>query len=325
MVASLIRNHFTFYTSYMGMNLTNVLGFVLMMLMVLQIGSGILLSSYYSAYYTIAFDSIEYIMVEVGIGMMIRFIHGFGSSLIMFFLMLHLIRGYWLRLKSIDSLNLVWFSGLFTLIIVMLESFIGYLLIWGKMSYWGVTVMINIVSGVVTSIFELFTSLLSLLSVFGLYFNVDSWLLFSSNFVASLTGFIWCSVYSITLRLFVVHFALGFVIIGLIIAHIFILHSFSGSNPLLNSNSISFPFFPIIVYKDFFIFSLCFALMSFVLFIDYEVIFGNPDNLVKATSLSTPQHILPEWYFLIYYCWLRCFSSKVIGVLMVISWFILVI
>jgi len=78
----------------MGMNVTNVMGFILMMLMVMQIGSGILLSSYYSAYYSIAFDSVEYIMVEVGLGMMIRYIHGFGSSLIMFFLMLHFIRGY---------------------------------------------------------------------------------------------------------------------------------------------------------------------------------------------------------------------------------------
>lgn len=77
-------------------------------------------------------------------------------------------------------------------------------------------------------------------------------------------------------------------------AHLLILHSFSGSNTLFNSNSISFPFFPIIVFKDFFVLVIGCAFLSSVLFIDYEVIFGNSENLIKATSLSTPQHILPE-------------------------------
>lgn len=279
------------------------------------------MSSYYSAYYTIAFDSIVYIMVEVGKGWLIRYLHVSGSLFIMLLLMLHWIRGYWLRLKNIDTINYSWYSGWLVMIVVMIEAFLGYILIWGKMSYWGVTVLINIVTGLIAEIMG-FIGYLTSANTSSTTFNFD---VFSSSLISSVNGFIWCSIYSITIRVFVLHFMLGFIIIGLIFLHLFLLHSFSGSNTLFNSNSIAFPFFPIIVYKDCFVFSLFTIILSSFLFFDFEEIAGNSENVIKASSISTPQHILPEWYFLIYYCCLRCFSSKVIGVFMVLYWFILLI
>jgi len=342
------RNHVTVYVSYMSMNWTNVFGFLLVVLMAIQVLSGILLSCYYCSYFSIAFDSVWYIMFEVGYGFIIRLVHILGSMGIMSCIMIHWLRGYWLRLKSFVRFNFSWYSGFLLLFIVFLESFLGYLLVWGKMSYWGVTVMINIVSGMISSVLQFlgFFLLVGYCSVRSLLATVDNSgsslssynTLFESSFetvnsevnklVDSVLGFVWCSIFCITSRLFVLHFLLGLIIIGLILVHLIGLHSFSGSSTLFNSSSVCIPFFPIIVLKDMFVLApLLIIASSFILLLSlewFESFLANVDNQVKADSVSTPSHILPEWYFLLYYCCLRCFSSKVIGVFMVVFFFALI-
>jgi len=215
----------------------------------------------------------------------------------MLFILIHWIRGAWIRLKVIDSFifcswSLIWVSGWVILSCSMIEGFLGYILNWGQMSYWGITVMIN---------------LLSILPLFGLM-------------IAEL---IWCSCNVIINRIFVLHFSLGFLIGCFIFVHLFVLHSFSSSNPLLNScSSLMIPFFPLFM-NDCFV-SLIGVSLFFSFFLFWEPdLFGNCDNLIFANPLSTPHHILPEWYFLIFYSCLRAFPNKTMGVIMVLMLFIL--
>ena len=164
----LLNNHFTFYISYLGMNYSNVIGFLLFLVFILQFISGLLLSCYYSPFSFSAFDSVYYIMIDVNVGWLIRWLHCLGASLFMLFILIHWIRGAWIRLKVIDSfitigisgyncvcscrfvmnspLFLIWVSGWVILSCSMIEGFLGYILNWGQMSYWGITVMINLLS-----------------------------------------------------------------------------------------------------------------------------------------------------------------------------------
>lgn len=291
----LLNNHFTFYISYLGMNYSNVIGYLLIQVFILQFISGILLSCYYSPFYTIAFDSVFYIMIDVKYGWLIRWYHVLGASLFMLFITGHWIRGSWLRLKVIDSFYslLIWFSGMLLWICSMIEGFLGYILNWGQMSYWGINVMINI------------------LSTFCMFDIV------SISLVIALL--IWCSCNVIINRIFVVHFSLGLLIGNVLFLHVFLLHSFSSCNALFNScSSLIIPFFPLF-YNDVFV-TLIWCCFSFCYFLFSEPdLFGNSDNLIFANAVSTPNHILPEWYFLIYYSCLRAFSNKNIGILIVLA------
>ena len=118
------------------------------MVFIFQFISGLLLSCYFGSYYLISFDSIYYIIIDINYGYLIRYYHIIGSSLFMLFIIIHFIRGYWLRLFIIDfNYNyLIWISGILLLIIIIIEGFLGYILCWGQMSYWGINVIINIIS-----------------------------------------------------------------------------------------------------------------------------------------------------------------------------------
>ena len=210
------------------------------------------------------------------------------------FIICHWIRGSWLRLKIIDSFFsiLIYFSGMLLWIFCMIEGFLGYILNWGQMSYWGINVIINILS--------------------------TFWIFDQTSISLIITFWIWCSCQVIINRIFVVHFSLGFLIFVLLFIHIWILHSFSSCNALFNScSSLIIPFFPLF-YNDLFI-TLIWSCFSFCYFLFYDLdLFGNSDNLIFANSISTPNHILPEWYFLIFYSCLRAFYNKNIGILIVL-------
>ena len=131
------------------MNYNNVIGFLLFIIYIIQFLSGLLLSCYYSDYYNIAFESMIYIMTDVNIGWFIRFLHVIGVSLFILFIFIHLIRGIWIKFKIIylDSvINIIWLTGLLLLILSLIEGFLGYILLWGQMSYWGITVILNVLS-----------------------------------------------------------------------------------------------------------------------------------------------------------------------------------
>jgi quinol-cytochrome oxidoreductase complex cytochrome b subunit len=164
----------------------------------------------------------------------------------MLFILIHWIRGAWIRLIFLNEgmLSLIWVSGWLILSCSMIEGFLGYILNWGQMSYWGITVMIN---------------LLSILPLFGLI----------------LAELIWCSCNVIITRIFVLHFSLGFLIGSFIFVHLFVLHCFSSSNPLLNScSSLMIPFFPLFM-NDCFV-----TLIALSLFLSFSCCF-------RMTSMST--------------------------------------
>jgi ubiquinol-cytochrome c reductase cytochrome b subunit len=293
----LFSNHISYYISYLGMNYNNVIGFLLFIIFIIQFVSGILLSCYYSDYYNICFDSVIYITIDVNIGWFIRFLHVIGVSLFILFIFIHLIRGIWIKFKIIylDSIiNIIWVTGLLLLSLSLIEGFLGYILLWGQMSYWGITVILNV---------------LSIIPYFG----------------PLIISLIWCSSQIIVYRVFIFHFFIGILIGLLILLHILIIHSFTNSNPFISSNSsIIIPFYPLI-YKDLFVlFSILLYILSFILYWEPDIL-GNSDNLILANPLSTPHNILPEWYYLCFHCCLRVFPDKTIGFIIVLLFFISVL
>ncbi len=183
--------------------------------------------------------------------------------------------------------------GWIIFVISVIESFLGYILVWGNMSYWGASVIINI---------------LAIVPFIG---NV-------------LVNFIWCSSTVVLNFAITIHFLVGLIIIVLIILHILYLHNVSSSSPFINSSSsLTIPFFPIF-FKDLFAIILLFLFCSYnFLIFEVESIYGNVQNLIPASPTATPIHILPEWYFLLFYSILRSFPNKVGGALIVLTFFIM--
>jgi len=267
----------------------NTIGFMLFIVFLLQLLSGILLSTYYIDYCTIAFDSIIYITININIGWFIRILHVISASLFMLFLLLHFLRALYFKLFMVFYLFfsfILFFSGFLLFILSNIEGFLGYILVWGQMSYWGITVMINIIA---------------VLPYCGIV----------------LSQLIWNNSWVILNRIFIYHFLIGILISLFIILHIIFLHNFSSSNPLINNNSIIISFYPII-FKDIWISFMIISLMiTIYLYIEPDSL-GNSDNQIKSNSLVTPINILPEWYYLIYYSCLRSFSNKIVGVIIVL-------
>ena len=270
------------------MNYSNVIGFILIILFVFQVLSGLFPTIYYDCFYTIAFDSVIYIMHDINIGWFIRLYHCLGATLFNFFLLIHWIRGAWIGFRIIETkIHSIWVSGWLILISTLINSFLGYILNWGQMSFWGITVMINI---------------LSILPFFGII----------------ISELIWCTFHVIINRIYVAHFIIGFIIILIILLHIFFLHTFSSSIPLLNiASSIFLSLLPIF-WKDVFSSLILLSLLvSTFFFFELEII-GNVDNQDNANPLNTPLNILPEWYFLLFYGLLRSIPNKLIGVFIII-------
>ena len=292
-IKQLSNNHFSYYLSYLGMNYSNVIGFLLLILYLLQVLSGIFLTFYYDAFYLIAFDSIYYINLEVNVGWLITIFHSLGASLFFLFIYLHLLRGVWIRVKF-NIPTLLWITGLPIFLLSVIEGFLGYCLNWGQMSYWGITVIINIIR---------------IIPLIGGYF----------------CDLIWGSSSIITNRIYSFHYVVGLVIALFIVIHLLILHSFSSSNPFNNNlSSFNLSLFPIFI-KDYtsLIFIAC--LIGILLnLIEIESLLGNTDNLIPANPLSTPINIIPEWYFLLYYGLLRSVPSKVVGLLLVVCYLLFV-
>jgi len=282
--------HPIYHVSYFGFNYNNVVGFITLIIFVVQFLTGLLLSSYYCDYYVISFDPIVYIIDDVNVGWFIRFLHVIGVSLFILSILIHLIRGIWIKFKIIyldSTINIIWISGLLLSSLPSIEGFLGYILIWGQMSYWGITVILNV---------------MSIIPLFGVL----------------IIELLWCSSIAIVYRVFISHFLIGVIIGSLILFHIFILHSFTNSNPIISSNSpIIIPSYPSI-YKDIFIIlSFLLYIFSFILYWEPEIL-GNKDNLILANPLLTPKNILPEWYYLCFYRRSRCFPNKLFGVIIVI-------
>nr|WQF70884.1 cytochrome b [Nannospalax insularis] len=262
-------------------------GSLLGVCLVLQIITGLFLAMHYTSDTLTAFSSVTHICRDVNYGWMIRYLHANGASMFFICLFLHVGRGIYYGSYHFKE---TWNMGIILLFTVMATAFMGYVLPWGQMSFWGATVI---------------TNLLSAIPYVGTTLVEWIWGGFSVN-KATLT------------RFFAFHFILPFIITALVLVHLLFLHETGSNNPSgLNSNADKIPFHPYFTIKDILgILMLIIALMFLVLF--YPDLLGDPDNYTPANPLNTPPHIKPEWYFLFAYAILRSIPNKLGGVLALI-------
>ena len=269
-------------------NFGSLAGFFLLV----QIITGVILSMHYTAHVDYAFDSIEHIMRNVNHGWLIRYIHMNGASFFFIVVYIHIFRGlYYGSYKA--PRELLWWLGILILLLMMATAFMGYVLPWGQMSFWGATVI---------------TNLFSAIPLIG--DNITQWLW---------GGY---SVDNPTLsRFYTLHFLLPFLIVGVVVLHIVALHTHGSNNPLgidRKGPQDSIPFHPFYTIKD--LFGLSFALTIFFAVVFFAPDFlGHPDNYIPADPLKTPAHIVPEWYFLPFYAILRAIPDKLGGVIAMFS------
>lgn len=283
---AIINNHIIDYPSPINLSYAWSFGALAGICLVIQIVTGIFLSMHYTPHIDYAFSSIEHIMREVNSGWLIRYMHANGASMFFIVVYCHIFRGLFYGSYMTPREHL-WCSGVVIFLLMMATAFMGYVLPWGQMSFWGATVI---------------TNLFSTIPFVG--DEVVMWLW---------GGF---SISNATLnRFFSLHFVLPFVIAGLVIIHIALLHRDGSNNPLgIESNSDKIPFYPYYYVKDLFSFMVFVVFFSFILFF-YPNALGHPDNYIPADPMSTPAHIVPEWYFLPFYAILRSIPNKLGGVL----------
>ncbi|MXP27160.1 cytochrome b [Altererythrobacter indicus] len=275
--------------------------------LLLQIVTGVILAMHYAPNSLVAFGSTEHIMRDVNWGWMLRYGHANGASFFFVVVYLHIFRGFFYGSYKAPR-EMIWLLGVVIFLLMMATAFMGYVLPWGQMSYWGAKVI---------------TGLFSAIPLVGEPLQV--WLLGGyAPDNAALN------------RFFSLHFLLPFVIAGVVILHIWALHIPGSTNPTgveVKSESDTVPFHPYYTAKDGFglgVFLICYC--AFVFFLPNYL--GHPDNYIEANALSTPAHIVPEWYFWPFYAILRAFTAdiffipaKLMGVLAMFSailvWFFL--
>jgi len=257
-----------------------------LMLMV-QIVTGIILAMHYTPNVDMAFASVEHIMRDVNYGWLLRYIHANGASMFFIVVYIHIFRGlYYGSYKS--PRELLWMLGVVILLLMMATAFMGYVLPWGQMSFWGATV----ITGLFSAIPYVGDTIQQLL----------------------LGGF---SVDNPTLnRFFSLHYLLPFVILGVVFLHVWTLQLTGSNNPLgiePNGEQDLLPFHPYYTTKD--LFGVAVFIAFFAAFVFYAPnMLGHPDNYIPADPVVTPAHIVPEWYFLPFYAILRAFTQPFLGI-----------
>ena len=265
-------------------------GIVLTFCLALQIVTGIVLAMHYTPNVDMAFASVEHIMRDVNGGVMLRYLHANGASLFFFAVYCHIFRGlYYGSYKA--PREVTWVIGMIIYFLMIATAFMGYVLPWGQMSFWGATV--------ITGLFG---------AIPGVGTALQEWLL---------GGF---AVGNATLnRFFSLHYLLPFVIAGLVGVHIWAFHTTGNNNPTgvevrrtskAEVEADTVPFWPYYVVKD--LFALAVIMMIFFAIVGFMPNYlGDPDNYIQANPLATPAHIVPEWYLLPFYAILRTFDNSV--------------
>nr|QGR23966.1 cytochrome b [Drosophila antonietae] len=259
-------------------------GSLLGLCLIIQILTGLFLAMHYTADINMAFNSVNHICRDVNYGWLLRTMHANGASFFFICIYLHVGRGIYYGSYLFTP---TWLIGVIILFLVMGTAFMGYVLPWGQMSFWGATVITNLLSAVP-------------------YLGID------------LVQWIWggFAVDNATLtRFFTFHFILPFIVLAMTMIHLLFLHQTGSNNPIgLNSNVDKIPFHPYFTYKDIVGFIIMiFALISLILI--NPNLLGDPDNFIPANPLVTPAHIQPEWYFLFAYAILRSIPNKLGGVI----------
>jgi ubiquinol-cytochrome c reductase cytochrome b subunit len=288
-VFSMMVNEYGVFPTPRNFNYLYSFGGIAMVMLITMILSGIFLAMNYNPSTTGAFESVERIMRDVNFGWLLRYIHANGASFFFIAVYIHIFRGvYYGSYKR--PRELLWILGVAIFLAMMATAFMGYVLPWGQMSFWGATVI---------------TNLFGALPVVGKFIVTWLW-----------GGF---SVDNPTLnRFFALHFLLPFVIVALVFLHVWALHIVGSNNPLgiePVSDKDTLPFHPYYTMKDGF--GIAVFLLIFAAFVFYAPNYmGHPDNYVPANPLVTPPHIVPEWYFLPFYAILRAVPDKLLGVLL---------
>nr|QTT60878.1 cytochrome b [Potthastia sp. XL1561] len=259
-------------------------GSLLGLCLIIQIATGLFLAMHYTADIETAFNSVNHICRDVNYGWLLRTLHANGASFFFICIYLHIGRGIYYGSYFYIS---TWSMGVIILFLVMGTAFMGYVLPWGQMSFWGATVITNLLSAIP-------------------YLGVD------------LVQWLWggFAVDNATLtRFFTFHFLFPFIVAAMTMIHLLFLHQTGSNNPLgINSNIDKIPFHPYFSFKDIFGFIVMIMfLLLLTLISPYGL--GDPDNFIPANPLVTPPHIQPEWYFLFAYAILRSIPNKLGGVI----------
>ncbi|WP_226632225.1 cytochrome b [Novosphingobium profundi] len=282
-------------------------GFLAGLCLVLQIVTGIVMAMHYAANTEVAFDTIEHTVRDVNWGWLMRYAHANGASAFFVVIYVHIFRGFYFGSYKAPR-EMVWLLGVVIFLLMMATAFMGYVLPWGQMSFWGAKVI---------------TGLFSAIPLVGE--PLQQWLLggFAPDNAA-------------LNRFFSLHYLLPFVIVGVVILHIWALHIPGSSNPTgveVKSESDTVPFYPYYVAKDGWAIGV-FAILYCAMVFFAPNYLGHPDNYIPANPMSTPAHIVPEWYFWPFYAILRAFTqdfffipAKLMGVLAmfgaILVWFFL--
>lgn len=271
-------------------------GIVLAFCLALQIATGVVLAMHYTPHVDLAFASVEHIMRDVNGGHMLRYLHANGASLFFLAVYLHIFRGlYYGSYKA--PREITWIIGMIIYLLMMATGFMGYVLPWGQMSFWGATVITGLFGAIPFVGESIQTLLLGGPAVDNATLN----------------------------RFFSLHYLLPFVIAGLVIVHIWAFHHTGNNNPTgvdvrktskAEAEKDTLPFWPYFVMKD--LFALGVVLVVFFAIVGFMPNYlGHPDNYIEANPLATPAHIVPEWYFLPFYAILRAFTADVWVVMLV--------
>ena len=291
--------HLREYPTPKNLNYWWTFGGILTFCLIAQIVTGVVLGMHYVAHADMAFDSVEHIMRDVNYGWLLRYIHANGASMFFLAVYIHIFRAlFYGSYKS--PREVIWIIGMLIYILIMATAFMGYVLPWGQMSFWGATVI---------------TNLFSAIPLVG----------------ESITTWLWggYAVDNPTLtRFFSLHYFLPFIILGLVILHIWALHIPGNNNPIgieiKKPSKDTVPFHPYITAKDLFALMLFLIIFSGFIFFSPNIL-GHPDNYIPANPMITPSHIVPEWYLLPFYAILRSVPDKLGGVLLLFaSLFILI-
>ncbi len=285
-LTSFVKHELTGYPTPRNLSYWWNFGFLAGFVLVLQVATGIFLAMHYKADIAMSFDSIQHIMRDVNYGWLLRYMHSTGASAFFLVIFIHMARTLYYGSYR-KPRELLWWTGQGLLLLLMATAFMGYLLPWGQMSFWGATVITNL-------------------------FRATPF--FGDQIVIWLRGDYTVGDATLT-RFFALHYLFPFLIIGAVVVHLVALHTVKSSNPsgidLAHKDNI--PFHPYFTAKDLYGLGLFLILYCiFVFFLPNSLI--EPANNIPANPMVTPNHIVPEWYFLPFYAILRSVPSMVGGV-----------
>ncbi len=283
-LARLVYDSFVAYPVPRNLNNWYTFGAILSLMLIIQLISGIVLAMHYTPESTMAFDSVEKIMRDVNYGWLLRYMHANGASFFFIAVYIHIFRGFYYGSYK-NPREVLWILGVIIFILMMATGFMGYVLPWGQMSFWGATVITGFFTAIPVVGDTIHTLLLGGYAVDNPTLN----------------------------RFFSLHYLLPFMIVGVVILHVWALHVTGQTNPTgveVKSEQDTVPFTPYATMKD------LLAMIIFLLVLAYFIFYmpnflGHPDNYIEAKPLVTPAHIVPEWYYLPFYAILRAITFNI--------------